>query len=298
MTSTINPNNIDTAYPVAGQDNNTQGFRTNFTNIKTNFENAKTEIEDLQNTGVFVGSAISNDLDGALLFNGVLQNMSNTKFNLTTTSGTIDINYAVASYQVVSLTGSATLNFINFPAAGNQAYVIVKVTITNTAYTLTLPAEVGTGNSSTSLIGIQGLSSQTITFAATGTYEFGFRTDDGGTSIFIEDLTRPRSKYINPLFLTGSEDLANGGAASLVKTISYFSTTTGETATLAAGVDGQIKVLAMADDGGDMVITVTNAGWKTSGSGTITFGDIGDAVTLQYFNSKWYCIGNNGCSFA
>ncbi len=298
MTSTINPNNIDTAYPVAGQDNNTQGFRTNFTNIKTNFENAKTEIEDLQNTGVFIGSAISNDLDGALLFNGVLQNMSNTKFNLTTTSGTIDINYAVASYQVVSLTGSATLNFINFPAAGNQAYVIVKVTITNTAYTLTLPAEVGTGNSSTCLIGIQGLSSQTITFAATGTYEFGFRTDDGGTSIFIEDLTRPRSKYINPLFLTGSEDLANGGAASLVKTISYFSTTTGETATLAAGVDGQIKVLAMADDGGDMVITVTNAGWKTSGSGTITFGDIGDAVTLQYFNSKWYCIGNNGCSFA
>ena len=40
MSSNINPNNIDTAYPVAGQDNDSQGFRDNFTNIKTNFSSA------------------------------------------------------------------------------------------------------------------------------------------------------------------------------------------------------------------------------------------------------------------
>ena len=49
---------------------------------------------------------------------------------------------------------------------------------------------------------------------------------------------------------------------------------------------------------GNMVITVTNAGWKTSGTGTITLSAIGQAVTLQYINSKWYCIGNNGAAFA
>jgi hypothetical protein len=54
----------------------------------------------------------------------------------------------------------------------------------------------------------------------------------------------------------------------------------------------------MAGDTGDMVVTVTNAGWKSSGTGTITFNDIGDAVTLMYTNSKWYCIGNNGAVFA
>ena len=53
----------------------------------------------------------------------------------------------------------------------------------------------------------------------------------------------------------------------------------------------------MAGDGGDMVITVTNAGWKSSGTGTITFGDIGDACTLKYCNSKWYAIGVNGVAF-
>jgi hypothetical protein len=46
-----------------------------------------------------------------------------------------------------------------------------------------------------------------------------------------------------------------------------------------------------------MVITVTNAGWKTSGTGTITFNDIGDSCVLQYVNSKWYAIGANGVVF-
>jgi len=54
----------------------------------------------------------------------------------------------------------------------------------------------------------------------------------------------------------------------------------------------------MAGDGGDMVITVATAGWKTSGTGTITFNDIGDSCTLQYVNSKWYAIGANGVAFA
>jgi hypothetical protein len=53
-----------------------------------------------------------------------------------------------------------------------------------------------------------------------------------------------------------------------------------------------------ADGGGDMVVTVSNAGWKTSGTGTITFNDIGDACFLQYINSKWYAVGQNGVTFA
>lgn len=100
------------------------------------------------------------------------------------------------------------------------------------------------------------------------------------------------------MLLNGSEDLADAGAANLLLTASYFTTTTGETATLAAGTNGQLKTFMMAGDGGDMVITVTNAGWKSSGTGTMTFDAIGDGCTLQYINSKWYCIGNNGVVFA
>ena len=99
------------------------------------------------------------------------------------------------------------------------------------------------------------------------------------------------------LLLSSSQNLANGGAANLATVASYFTTSAASTATLAAGSTGQIKTFMMVADGGDMVITVTNAGWKSSGTGTITFNDIGDGCTLQYINSKWYCIGQNGVAF-
>jgi len=99
------------------------------------------------------------------------------------------------------------------------------------------------------------------------------------------------------LILSGSENLGSGNAASLGVTASYFSTVGSSTATLAAGTPGLIKTFMMLADGGDMIITVTNAGWKSSGTGTITFGDIGDGCTLQYINSKWFCIGQNGVTF-
>lgn len=98
------------------------------------------------------------------------------------------------------------------------------------------------------------------------------------------------------LRLNGSEDLANAGAANLLLTASYFTTTTAETATLAAGTAGQIKTFMMAGDGGDMVITVTNPAW--GGAGTMTFNAVGQGCTLQYIASKWFCIGNNGVTFA
>ena len=99
-------------------------------------------------------------------------------------------------------------------------------------------------------------------------------------------------------FYTGTEELVDAAAASTVLSTSYFSTAAAETATLAAGTAGQIKTFAMFADSGDMVITVTNAGWKSSGTGTITFDTIGDSCILQYINSKWFVIGNNGCTFA
>jgi hypothetical protein len=183
-----------------------------------------------------------------------------------------------------------SLAFTNFPVAGIAGVVSVQVTVASTAHTLTLPAAVSVNNT-----GIVGLNPSTnvITFATTGTYTFQFVSSDAGATITINDV----NKRIQP-FNNSSEDLASGVAANLALTTSYFSTAAAETATLAAGVNGQIKTFAMVATSGNMVITVTNAGWKSSGTGTITFDTIGDACTLQYINSKWFCIGNNGAVFA
>jgi hypothetical protein len=179
------------------------------------------------------------------------------------------------------------LGFTNFPAAGVQASIVLQITVSSTAHTLTLPAAVSIGTSN-----LQGYASNIITFNQTGTYTFEFSTVNGGSAVTIIDLNRNR----DPLYLPSSEDLAASAGASLTKTTSYFSTSAAETATLAAGVTGQIKVFAMYADSGDMVITVSNAGW--GGAGTITFSAVGQACTLLYINSKWFAIGANGVTFA
>jgi hypothetical protein len=298
MTSAINPNNIDIEYPIAGQDNNTQGFRTNFTNIKNNFQAAETEINDLQNKVLLksslTGGTLNNDLSGSLIYNGQIQDFALTRVALGSVSGVATINYASAHYHTVTTNGSVVLVFTNFPPAGTAAIVKVQVTVTSVAHTLQLPSAVTVNN-----IGIQGLTVNgitgvsTIVFASAGVYEFTFETYTNGSTITVSQTNSALTPLNN-----SSEDLAAGAAASLLKTTSYFSTAAAETATLAAGVEGQIKTFAMYATSGNMVITVTNAGWKTSGTGTVTFGTIGDACTLQYVNSKWFCIGNNGCTFA
>jgi hypothetical protein len=292
MTSAINPNNIDGQYPIAGQDNNSQGFRDNFTNTKTNFEYAAEEITELQNKAIFktalTGTTLDNNMNGSILSNVQFQDTSETRVSLGTVSGTTTINYAAGSYQTVVTNGSISLSFINFPAAGSVGMVTVQVTVSNVAHTLTLPAAVSVNN-----IGIQGLAANVITFAAIGTYSFVFTTGDGGSSITVNET----NKRIQP-FNNTSEDLSPSAAASLATTASYFTTAGAETATLSNGAAGQIKTFAMFGTAGNMVITVSNAGWKTSGTGTMTFDTIGDACTLQYINNKWFCIGNNGVVFA
>jgi hypothetical protein len=296
MTSNINPNNINGAYPVAGQDNNSQGFRDNFTNTSTNFQYAADEITELQNKAVLKaqlgsgGGVTVNNLLGSTLSNGILQDMSQAVNPLGTLSGTVIIDYSMGSYQTVTTGGSITLGFINWPAAGTCGQVTVQVTVSNTAHTLTFPTAVSINNEGTT-----GLYATTnvLTFPATGTYSFTFTTSNGGTTITLAE----ENKQLQPL--NSSAETLSSGAASLSAATSYFSTTGPTTASLAAGVRGQTKVFVCTEhSGGDMVISVAGAGWKTSGAGNITFTATGQACTLQASYNKWYCIGNNGATFS
>jgi hypothetical protein len=194
MPSQINPNNIDGSYPVANQDNNSQGFRDNFTNIKVNFQDAAAEITDLQNKAILkaplTGSTLDNNMNDALLYAARIQDFSATKVTVGTTSGAIAVNYAAGHYQGISTTGSISLSFTNFPPSGTYGYIKLQINITNTAHTVTLPAAVSLG-----LSGLQGYSAGTITFGDTGVYEFAFGTYDAGATITIFDLNRALTNF-------------------------------------------------------------------------------------------------------
>lgn len=309
MASNINPNNIDGAYPVAGQDNNSQGFRDNFTNIKLNFQYAEDEINDLQSKVLLKAplegqATTNNNLNNQVLYNAQIRDFSATKVNIGSSSGSVEINYAEGHYQTVTTSGDITLSFTSgsWPPSPQYGWVRVQIHVTNTDYRVYLPAEVNLGTNNLQGYG-QNIYGQYIAFGAQGYYVFEFTTSNAGSTITIQDLSR----NTDPILLPSSEDLGNGAAIDLGVTASYFTTIAGETATLAAGTNGQIKTLMMVGLGGSMVITVANPGWD--GAGTITFNSVGQGCTLQYIQSydpdtgnlifeKWFCIGNNGAIFA
>jgi len=264
MTSSINPQNIDANYPVAGVPNNTQGFRDNFTNIQTNFTYAKNEITDLENKAILksalTGTTLDNNMADQLIYSALIRDFSGSIVQNTVTSGSVTLDYSSGHYQTVSTSGSVSLGFTNFPVAGTVGMMRVQINITNTAYTVTLPAAVTLG-----VTGIQGISSNVITFGATGYYEFGFVTSDGGTTITVFDLNRPLSYYTNTV--------------NVAATTASSSTTTG-----ALIVAGGVGVAGNLYIGGNIVgntaisnITLGNI----SATGNVTGGNIRTAGLIS-----------------
>ena len=268
MSSSINPNNIDGNFPVAGQPNNTQGFRDNFTNIKTNFATAATEITDLETKGIFksalTGTSLDNNMADNLIYAAAIRDFSAVAVQLTATSGTITVDYSAGHYQAISTTGSISLSFTNFPAAGAAGIIRLSIAITNTAYTLTLPAAVSLGTT-----GIQGYSANVITFAATGTYQFEFSTVDSGTTITIFDLNRPLRYFTN--------------AVNVAATTASSSTTTG-----ALIVAGGVGVAGNLYIGGTIVGNIAATGNTFAGNTTV-----GNLLTAGFVSATGNITGGN-----
>lgn len=90
----------------------------------------------------------------------------------------------------------------------------------------------------------------------------------------------------------GVQALSGAGAVNLTTGATAFTSTGGSQAlTLADGTAGQRKTIAHVVDGGSGVLTPTTK----SGYSTITFTNVGDAVSLQYFTTAgWIIIGQNG----
>jgi len=295
MTSSINPQNIDANYPVAGVPNNTQGFRDNFTNIQTNFTYAKNEITDLENKAILksalTGTTLDNNMQDQLIYSALIRDFSGSIVQNTVTSGSVTLDYSSGHYQTVSTTGSVSLGFTNFPAAGTVGMLRVQINITNTAYTVTLPAAVTLG-----LTGIQGISSNVITFGATGYYEFGFLTSDGGTTVTVFDLNRPLSYYTN--------------SVNVAATTSSSSTTTGALVVAGgAGIGGNLNVGGnlktyttsgnvsfSASDTGYVQITTPTVAANTAGALNIVGSTSGSYQPIYSAGGMLHITGNDGVS--
>jgi hypothetical protein len=143
MPSLINTTEIDTEFPVPGQDNDSQGFRDNFTNIKTNLDTAKTEIETLQSDTVKVNAdttfLTTNTGAASQLIRANLKSFSTAKYpaepELESIASTIlELNFNNGDYQVCRFTQpSIEINFdqTGWPAAGRVGKITLELTSTS-----------------------------------------------------------------------------------------------------------------------------------------------------------------------
>lgn len=264
MTSQINPNDIDGNYPIAGVSNNTQGMRDNFTNTKTNFQYAADEITDLQSKALLkaalTGTTLDNNLANNVMYNAQIRGFSGTTVAIANTSGTINIDCNAGHYQSIYMAGNISLGFDSntWPTAGTAGMIRTQITVDQAGRTMALPVAVSNG-----VTGIQGFSSNVITFAQAGTYEFGFLTTTGGSNITIFDLNRPLSYYTNDVTMLGNLSVSG----DIVGNVTLTDISVG-TVTATGNITGG-NIL-----GGANVNATTHTGTTVSVSGNVTGGNV------------------------
>jgi hypothetical protein len=198
--SIINPNSINGGFPVFGQDNSTQGFRDNFTNIKNNFVAAKAELEDIQGKvlvkSALLGGVIDNDMDGGTITNAQLKAYTQTFLGLGQQFGEVTINFEAGNFQYLETGADITLTIENWPSdtttAAAYATLRLWLQVSSTLgvpHTVTFPANVNINSAS-----IKGMNdtTKTVTFPDGGNYVFDLSTQNSGTNIFISEVSRNR----------------------------------------------------------------------------------------------------------
>jgi len=125
MASNIISTTIDDTYPVAGVDNDTQGFRDNFNIIKTGLATANTEITNLQDntaktneTTTFNNNTISNV--------NLLSSSKETAVSNVLGETALTLSFNTAHYfRLTNINNAITVSFDDWPEIDNFAEMVV-----------------------------------------------------------------------------------------------------------------------------------------------------------------------------
>ena len=146
MASSIISDTIDGAYPVAGIDNDTQGFRDNFTIIKTGLATATSEITTLQNTTAKLNE--TNDFNGTEITDANFSLNTEKYHNIGTVISGQNISFLNGHHQSLAInlgedTPSIAFALADWPARDHLAKMTVQLFGNDTAKTVTFTVEGG-----------------------------------------------------------------------------------------------------------------------------------------------------------
>jgi hypothetical protein len=294
MTSQVNPNNIDGSYPVAGQDNDSQGFRDNFTNVRNNFTFIKAEVEDLQNKAVLksslTNSTLNNDFAGNAISNATLTSWRETYNNVTNTaSGAISIDFANGNFQKIGVTGAVSSLTFSWPDNTSGYYASIKlwINVANSAHTVTFATAPTLGDPDT----IAGYNAGVLTFNAAelannNDYLFEIFTVDGGSTLGIKDLIRNRDVDLSGMSITGNLNLDNVTATgNVITTNGIFWAANG--LPFSAGGTGAFAAITLSSTSNNVT-----SGDTTVGALLVNSGSAGIAGNVNVGGNLWVNSGN------
>jgi len=184
--SNIQITNIDENFPIAGQDNDSQGFRDNFNELKTNLGIAKTEITNLENNTAKVN--VDNNFSYNEIQNAVFYRTTE-KFLSKAASGSTTVTWSTGSYQKITVTQDLSLTLDSWPNAGQYAKLIAHVVSDGEGnHTITWASTQGNNiKADSSFPRLDGELKFQIE-SAVNPKIFEFWTTDGGATIFAKYL--------------------------------------------------------------------------------------------------------------
>jgi hypothetical protein len=129
MTSAIAYGDIDPTFPIAGQDNDSQGFRNNFQATYNGLEVAKTEITDLQQHTAKLNA--DNDFNGSIIQNALTNNLYGTVATIVEVATPTNVDVSTGEYHRITLgNASVALTLTNWPTSDNR-YAKVRIHLEN-----------------------------------------------------------------------------------------------------------------------------------------------------------------------
>ena len=135
----INTGGIDTTYPVAGQDNDSQGFRDNFSNIKQALDDTKVAVQTLETTSPTGLSADAtqgiNNFNDKTISKAILKDTAWAAPSAETIAGETTVDYQSGHYRRLILTtekpDTNTVVVTNWSPSESMGHMMLEVRSNN-----------------------------------------------------------------------------------------------------------------------------------------------------------------------
>lgn len=192
MASNINSADIDALYPIAGQDNDSQGFRDNFSTIKNSLSTAASEITALQDKTAGVaasaieesGSVVGGDWNGYYIQDANFRANVEEVYSIGNVSSSQNINWTNGHYQTVQAGADLVLTLTDWPASGKLGKMRLAITSDGSSREVTISATGMKNDGNSSWTSTNSTSVVITATSSTDPHILEFWTEDSGTLVY------------------------------------------------------------------------------------------------------------------